>query len=122
MTQSTIPSRSEIPVEFRWDTASIYATPADWDAALEQLLAELPAVQTFHGRLAESSIVLADCLIASEELINRAQRAGMYAYLDYSVDTANQDALGSFGARPQPRRTGSDCALIHRTRDHGDRL
>ena len=77
MTQSTIPPRSEIPVEFRWDTASIYATPADWDAALEQLLAELPAVQSFRGRLAESSAVLADCLHASERAINGAQRAGI---------------------------------------------
>lgn len=97
MTQSTIPSRSEIPLEFRWDTASIYATPADWDADVERLQAELPAVQTFRGRLAESPAVLVDCLAANEQLINHAQRAGMYAYLDYSVDTTNQEALARLG-------------------------
>ncbi len=97
MDQQSIRPRSDIPVEFTWDTASIYPTPAAWEAAVDSLLADLPQMEQFRGRLAEGPATLAQCLKLNEDLTNRAQRMGMYAYLDYSVDTTSQDALARLG-------------------------
>ncbi len=38
MTQTTtLPPRSQVPVEQTWDLESIFATPADWETACQQL-------------------------------------------------------------------------------------
>ena len=34
---TTLPPRNEVPVEQTWDLDSIFATPADWEAACQQL-------------------------------------------------------------------------------------
>ena len=36
MSTTKVPLRSEIPVEYTWDLESIYASPADWEAALAE--------------------------------------------------------------------------------------
>jgi oligoendopeptidase F len=98
MDQQTIRPRNDIPVEFTWDTASIYPTPADWEVAVDSLLADIAHMERFRDRLAEGGpALLLECLTYKEDMTNRAQRIGMYAYLDYSVDTTNQDALARLG-------------------------
>lgn len=89
---TTVPSRSEIPVEYTWDLASIYATPADWEAKLAEIKERLMRTQQFQGRLGESPDVLADWLEHYQALMADVQRVVMYAQLDYSVDTNDQAA------------------------------
>lgn len=92
MTTTTVPLRSEIPVEYTWDLASIYATPADWEAKLAEIKERLALTQQFQGRLGESPDLLADWLEHYQALMADTQRVVMYAQLDYSVDTNNQVA------------------------------
>ena len=37
MSTATVPLRSEIPVEYTWDLASIFPTPAAWEAQLDAI-------------------------------------------------------------------------------------
>ncbi len=97
MSPITVPSRTEIPVEHTWDTASIFPTPAAWDATFEEVVAQLPAIQTFQGHVGDSPSQLADWLKMAERLTLNVQRLGMYAFLEYSVDTNNQTAVARTG-------------------------
>ncbi|MFN8486890.1 MAG: oligoendopeptidase F [Caldilineaceae bacterium] len=93
MAPTTIPNRSEIPAEYTWDTASIFPTPAAWEAAFDQMLAQLPRIKQFQGHLGESAIQVVDCLELSQAITRDAQRLAMYAFLEYSVDTNDQAAV-----------------------------
>ncbi len=93
MAQTTIPSRAGIRVEHTWDTASIFSSPAVWDAKFEQVIAQLPLAQAFQGHVGDSPAHLADWLELVQNLTHDVQRLGMYAFLEYSVDTNNQDAV-----------------------------
>jgi len=84
--------RAEIPVEQTWDTASIFATPAVWEAAVARLKADVAEAAAFAGRLGEGPDTLARFLIASDEVQRRLARVAVYANLTYSVDTNDQEA------------------------------
>ncbi len=92
MATTTVPARSEIPVEFTWDLTSIYPTPAAWEAKLAEVKARLVETRQFEGRLSEGPTVLAEWLAHYQELMAETQRLVMYAALDYSTDTNNQEA------------------------------
>jgi oligoendopeptidase F len=91
MTQRTR-TRAEIPTERTWDTASIFATPADWEAAVARLGADVAEAATFEGRLAEGPDTLARFLLASDDVQRQAARVAVYANLTYSVDTTDQES------------------------------
>jgi oligoendopeptidase F len=92
MPTTTVPARSEIPVEHTWDLANIYPTPADWEAKLAEVRARLPLSRQFQGRLGEGPEVLAAWLAHFQDLLQDTQRLVMYASLDYSTDTSHQVA------------------------------
>ncbi|RIK37752.1 MAG: oligoendopeptidase F, partial [Chloroflexi bacterium] len=97
MSQVQIPTRAEIPVEQTWDLTSIYASPADWEAAYAAVTAQLPGVERFAGRLGESPAMLAEWLETWQALVREVQRIAMYAFLDYAGDTSNQEAVARRG-------------------------
>ncbi len=87
---TTLPARSEVPVELTWDLASVYATPADWEAACAGVTAQLPALAAFRGRLAEGPAALLsfvntyqDSAVVLGKILNYAQNGA-------SVDTGDQ--------------------------------
>src|SRR4051794_17980861 len=90
---TAIPTRAEIPVAVTWDTASIFATPAAWQTAFDQVLAQLPAARAFQSHLGESPAQLADWLDLYQAITRDTQRLMMYATLEYSVDTNDQTAV-----------------------------
>jgi oligoendopeptidase F len=88
---TTLPARDEVNPDYTWNAESVFATPKDWEAEVGNILADLPELKKFRGRLAESASVLADALSTQEDLMLRGERAYMYAGFYYSVDTTNQD-------------------------------
>jgi len=101
------PKRSEIPVEYTWDVASIFATVADWETAVSQLDSQIEQVSQYEGRLHEGPTVLADCLAQAEQLQQQARKIFTYAGLSYSVDSLNSEAA----ARNDQARTAFAAAL-----------
>ena len=97
MSTTKIRTRSEIPIEHTWDLATIFATPADWEARLAEVHARLPMIRSFEDRLGDSADALADWFEVYQALLRDTQRLAMYATLDYSTDTANQAASARTG-------------------------
>ncbi len=93
MPQPVLPARADVPVEHTWNTASVYATPAEFEAEVDALLARLPAITALEGRLGESPAALAEVLDEVITFRHAVQRANMYAGIESSVDTTNQEAV-----------------------------
>ena len=64
---TTLPQRSAVPLEQTWDLESIFATPADWEAACQELDGMLPGLAAYQGRLAEGPQTLLEFLELSQQ-------------------------------------------------------
>ncbi len=98
MTDTTsLPRRSEVPLEQTWDLASIFPTPKDWDAACAQLTAMLPGLSAYQGHLGESPQKLLDFIQLFQEAGTLNGKINVYCGNAYSVDTLDQDAAARNG-------------------------
>lgn len=100
---TALPPRDAVPVEETWDLESVYATPADWEAACAELTAELPALAAYRGRLAEGPATLLAYL-------ERFQAAGVLMG-KIMVYASNQSAVDS-GDQPAAARAGQARTLM----------
>ena len=91
-TRTTIPVRSEVPSDDTWDSASIFETPADWEAEYGAVAELLPGLAEFRGHLADGPGALLDWFVASEEAARRFGRLGVYATMGSAVDAGDQVA------------------------------
>jgi oligoendopeptidase F len=94
---ASLPPRSAAPVERTWDAAGVFPSHDAWATELEALLADLVAVTSFQGRLAEGAEVLAAALAARDELDRRLGRVLVYAGLGYAVETTDAEAAARYG-------------------------
>lgn len=97
MSQSALPKRSEIQVQFTWDTTKVFADVPTWNAAADRLFGEAPAIAALESSAGNSPADLADALEAVERFYDEGYRAVMYAELEYSVDTNNEVASARIG-------------------------
>jgi oligoendopeptidase F len=106
------PARHEIPTAHTWNLDSIFASIGEWEAASQTLLTHLEEIATYNGRLAEGPATLADYLEKTEHIGRLVGKIFMYAGLNYSVDTTNQDwAARSDQARGFLGRTTATTAF-----------
>jgi len=97
MTTDTIPARSAIDKKYTWNAESLFASPAAWEAEVKEILAGIPAVKQFQGRIKEGPATLLLAFQAVDELLARTDRIVVYAGFAHSVDTANQQAAAMEG-------------------------
>jgi len=110
---TTLPPRSEIPIEQTWDLESIFPAPADWEAACKQVLEMLPGITAYRGRIHEGPAVLLECLKKMEAAGILMGKIGVYANNKYSVDTTDQAAAGRAGqARSVGARVGAAVSFL----------
>ena len=105
--------RSKIADRHKWNLAEIYPSDDAWRAAKERLVAEIPKIREFQGKLASSPARLADAL----ELVTRLNKdfsriyvyASMMADQDTRVSTyqAMQQEMIQIGAK-----LGAEAAYI----------
>ena len=89
------PARSKVDKNQTWNARSVFKSQRAWEEALNGVLADLPAVKRFEGRLGDGPATLLEALTAYDQLIVRAARVYMYAGFANAVDTADQRAAGS---------------------------
>ena len=94
---TTLPARNEVNSDYTWNAESLYSTPKEWEVEVDNLLAGLPELKTFQGRLAEGASVLANALQTQADFMVRGERAYMYAGFSFSVDTNDQNAAAMAG-------------------------
>ena len=89
--------RASVPVERTWGDTSVFADDEAWEAELEAVLATLPELTAFQGRLGESPALLAEALAARDALARRAGKVFVYALMGYAVETTDSAAVARFG-------------------------
>jgi len=93
----TLPSRSDVPPEQTWALESIFATPADWDAACDMLSDLLPELTSYMGHLKEGPQVLLEAIQKLEEAGILYGKIRAYAFNAHAVDTSNQVSTARLG-------------------------
>jgi oligoendopeptidase F len=106
---TTLPSRSEVPFAETWNLASVFATPADWDAACKTLSDLLPSLSACQGRLKEGPQVLLETIQKLEEAGTLMGKIFVYASNANAVDTSDQVAAARAG---QARSVGARAAAV----------
>ena len=94
---NTVPPRNKINKKHTWNAESVFKSVKEWETEVNAILAELPNVKKYEGRLSEGANVLLEAMHAVEALANRTYKIFMYAGFSYSVDTTNQKAGALFG-------------------------
>lgn len=92
-----VPPRKKLDQKFTWNAESVFPSDEAWEQEIREILADIPKVKQYQGRLAESPAVLLEALEAVYELIACAQKAFVYAGFSYAVDTTDQHAAGMRG-------------------------
>ena len=91
-----VPQRSEIALEHTWDTTSVFATDAAWEAEFARVAGELPKLARFEGQLGESPARLLEWLQTSEALVHAANKVFFYASMLHNTNTADQRASAQY--------------------------
>jgi oligoendopeptidase F len=79
--------RADIEEKDQWDTTTIFADDAAWEAEFTALEADLPKIEAYRGRLAESPETLLEAIQTWENFIGRAEHLYLYAHLRNDQDT-----------------------------------
>ncbi len=90
----TVPPRSKVNKQYTWNAESVFPSDEAWEQEVEKIIADIPSVKNFQGRLGESAATLLDAFKAYEALVARLSVANMYASFSNAVDTTNQHAAG----------------------------
>src|SRR5215468_9623393 len=106
---TTLRARAEIPVQDTWDVESVFPSDTEWAGEYARVLAALPELESFRGRLGEGPEVLADFLAASERVSRARDRITVYATMRSSVDASDEVAAG---LADQARALGSRAQSV----------
>jgi len=94
---SSLPPRSQAPIEETWDLESVYESHEDWEKACGELTNLLPKLSAYQGKIKQGPE-------KTHEFLEIAQKAGIiagkvrnYASNYYSVDTTNQRNAARLG-------------------------
>ena len=82
-----IPQRSEIPVEYTWNTADIFPTDEAWETEFNDVQALVKTLPAYAGRLGESAQTLYEYLDVSIRVSERVITLYRYAALRQDEDT-----------------------------------
>src|SRR5688572_30742218 len=85
--------RSEVPEQHRWDLTALFKDDDAWAAAKKELVAAIPGLSKWQGKLGQSSADLAGAMTEVEKLSIQADRIYAYGLQRYDEDTRVSRAL-----------------------------
>jgi oligoendopeptidase F len=91
---SSVPERSEVDTEYKWDLESIYATDEEWEAAFEAVEARLDELEQYEGRVTEDGETLLAALELRDEVMREVSTVAAYARMRKDEDTTDQTYQG----------------------------
>jgi oligoendopeptidase F len=94
---TAVPPRREIKKEHTWNSESVFPTIADVQAEMKALDASLGGLDSVRGHMGESPAKLLEGFQKAEEITKRLTKLYTYVGMEYSVDTANQQAAALYG-------------------------
>ena len=81
-----LPTRAEIPAEYKWNTDRLYADESIWQADLAEIKRLIPQAAGFQGRLGEGADTLLAFLQFQERLSRLIDRVYLYAAMKKDED------------------------------------
>lgn len=93
---STVPERSEIDEEYKWDLASLYADTDEWETAFEEANELTEVVASYEGQATEDAETLLSVLEDYEALMRTVSNVVSYARMRQDEDTRDDDAKALF--------------------------
>src|SRR5204862_6818361 len=85
----TVPPRSEIPIEYTWDMASVFPSDQAFEEEFTRVQDAIPDLARFRDRLADDPATLADWFDASVDVLRGLGKLSVYASSMHNVDTAD---------------------------------
>ncbi|WP_135366006.1 oligoendopeptidase F [Halosimplex halophilum] len=86
---SSVPERSDIDEEYKWELESLYADDDEWEAAFESVQERLDDLRAFEGRATDDPETLQDCLETYESVMREVANVSAYARMRSDEDTAD---------------------------------
>ena len=86
--------RSKIDDKYKWNLGDIYPSDAAWRAAKDKVVAEIPKLSQYRGKLTSSPAVLADALDLQYSLDKELSRLYVYASMLADQDTRDSTHQG----------------------------
>ena len=83
--------RKDMNPEFMWDFSHIFATKADWEAALVEAEKAIEVAASYKGKLTASAEALADGLDAIYGVAEKFEKAYSYAFLHKEADNSDPE-------------------------------
>lgn len=97
MSKTTLRNRSDVEAKYLWNAESMFKSEAEWQTALQAVLAELAEADKYRGRLADGPDVLAEFYQYWERMNLQGGKVLIYALMSFMVDTGNQTAGAMWG-------------------------
>ncbi|WP_435359558.1 oligoendopeptidase F [Haloarchaeobius sp. DFWS5] len=97
---SSVPERSEIDTEHKWDLESIYASDEEWEEAFETVEARIEDLGEYEGRTTEDGETLLEVMELRDEIMREVSMVASFARMRKDEDTRDQQYQG-FTARSQ---------------------
>lgn len=79
--------RNAIEDKAKWDLSHLYSSDKTWEAAKDKIVAEMPKIDQFKGKLTKLSADLLACLEFSTKLDKEAARLFIYTSMNSDQDT-----------------------------------
>ncbi len=86
--------RADIDVKYTWNFADIYETEVVWKEAKEKLVAKLPGIEKFKGKLTRSAGDLLSCLEFTSMISKEAAKLYIYVNMHSDLDTRDMKYSG----------------------------
>ena len=118
----SLPARTDVDPQHRFDLTRIFETPEDWDAAAETLRDRLSKLESEANQPLDSALDLRELLELTEECHRRKQRVDLYALLSANVNT-DSDAASDRQRRQRDLESKFDpavSAVLRRLRETDD--
>ncbi|MFC6951998.1 oligoendopeptidase F [Halorubellus litoreus] len=106
---SSVPERSEIDEEYKWDLESIYASDDEWEAAFEDVSERLEDLQAYEGAVVEDGETLLETLETRDDVMREVAKVANYAQMRSAEDTTNQQ-YQALSARSQSLASDASSA------------
>lgn len=92
MAEEKIPSRNEIPAEYKWDLTQLYKNDQEWEEDFKQIQSLCDKMVSFKGKLGTDAATLLEALKADEALDRKIENVYHYASLNNEADQGDSTA------------------------------
>ncbi|MFD1585982.1 oligoendopeptidase F [Halorientalis brevis] len=86
---SSVPERSDIDEEYKWDLEDLYADDEAWEEAYEAVEEQLEDLRAYEGRVTEDASTLLAVLELREEIMRTVSNVASYARMRRDEDTTD---------------------------------